>query len=253
VAWYLNGALTRFREAVNAAYPHRDKESDGTIGDEAHSSRSSDHNPDPAGESDAGSVDAWDMDVEVNGRGQLYAADVEKLKRVFESHPSSKYWIHNDQISHRSEGWKPRSYSYAGPDRNRHEKHVHFNTREEFEESRAPWEVEDMTPDQAAQLRDAHYVVAKAIPNPVGDGRVPLHVWAAWLTGAMKALADAVADLDNAVGDQLRADLAHLTDQVEAAAREGALASVDEIVAAIPDDLAREVLDGLAARLSSAA
>src|SRR5689334_3811705 len=55
--WYLNRALTAFRAAVNSAYPHRDKSSDGTIGDAAHQATSSDHNPDRDG-----SVDAWDMD-----------------------------------------------------------------------------------------------------------------------------------------------------------------------------------------------
>lgn len=137
--WYLNPALTNFRDAVNAAYPFRDKESDGTVGDEAHQGTSSDHNPDPAGEPDAGSVDAWDMDVEVNGKGKPYVDDIEELKRIFQNHESSRYWIHNREIASRSDNWRRRPYTGS----NTHEKHVHWNTREAFENSEAPWPVEE--------------------------------------------------------------------------------------------------------------
>lgn len=198
--WFLNRALTDFRDAVNRAYPHRDKGSDGTIGDSAHQSRDSDHNEDPDG-----SVDAWDMDVELNGVGKPYAEDVELLKRTFERHESSKYWIHNDQIATRAEGWKPRSYAYAGVARNKHTRHVHFNTRESHEGSSASWvitkgnDVGMLEGEQARQLSDTHWVVAQGIPNPSGPGRVPLQVWAAYHTATVKALTAAVAQLAQAI------------------------------------------------------
>lgn len=129
--WYLNRSLTNFRSEVTARWPKRDKTSDGTIGDYDHSKTSSDHNPDPDG-----SVDAWDMDVD--------GVDVKACLRAFEAHESSKYWIYNDQICFRSEGWKPRSYAYVGPNRNRHTKHVHFNTRESHEHSTKPWFKEEL-------------------------------------------------------------------------------------------------------------
>lgn len=149
MAWFLNPALTAFRNEVNAAYPRRDKGSDGTIGDPAHAARTSDHNPDADG-----SVDAWDMDVELNGRGIPFLVDVELLKKLFQAHESSSYWIHNDQIASRSEGWVRKSYAYAGPDRNRHTQHVHWNTRSAFENSTKPWGVEeqDMTPLESKRL-----------------------------------------------------------------------------------------------------
>jgi hypothetical protein len=139
MAWYLNKALTTFRAEVDAAYPHRDKASDGTIGDEAHQGGSSDHNPDSDG-----SVDAWDMDVEVNGQGAAYAADVEDLKDVFEAHEASQYWIHDRIIASRDDGWARRSYSGSNP----HDKHVHWNTRSSHEDSTKPWGVDmGMTQD----------------------------------------------------------------------------------------------------------
>ncbi len=126
MGWFLNRALTGFRAAVNARWPSRDRTSDGTIGDAAHAKRTSDHNPDADG-----SVDAWDMDVD--------GVDVELCKRAFQQHPSSGYWIHNDQIASRSDGWRRRPYAYAGPTRNRHTRHVHWNTRPAQEDSTAPW------------------------------------------------------------------------------------------------------------------
>lgn len=138
--WFLNRALTNFRDAVNKKYPHRDEESDGTIGDEAHQETDSDHNPDPEPQPDAGSVDAWDMDKEVNGKGQPYEADVQELIKVFEQHESSSYWIYDRQIAKRSNNWRRDPYTGNNP----HDKHVHFNTRESHENSNAPWELGDM-------------------------------------------------------------------------------------------------------------
>jgi hypothetical protein len=197
MAWYLNRALTNFRTAVNSAYPARDKASDGTIGDEAHQSGSSDHNPDGDG-----SVDAWDMDV--NLRSGNDPAAIARLKQVFQAHPSSRYWIHNDQIARRDYGWRRESYAYAGPNRNRHTQHVHWNTRESYEDSTAPWNLEDdMTPEQDKKLDDTHYTLTGGINNPAGSGSVPFHVWAEWLTNTVKALAAAQAQGDAGLAKQL--------------------------------------------------
>jgi hypothetical protein len=147
MAWYLNRALSGFRRAVDAAYPRRDRTSDGTIGDAAHQGTNSDHNPDPDG-----SVDAWDMDV--NLRSANDGAAIENLKRVFQAHPSSRYWIHNRQEASRSNGWRRVRYTGSNP----HTQHVHWNSREGYEDSTAPWPVEgaDMpiTPAEAKAIAD---------------------------------------------------------------------------------------------------
>ena len=87
-------------------------------------------------------------------------------------------------------------------------------------ESLAAWqgrsEYNEMTPQQAQQLRDAHYTTAVAIPNPTGEGRVPLHVWAAWMTGAVKALASAVGNVDEETKAQLQQDLTSLQAGIDA-------------------------------------
>lgn len=149
--WYLNGALTRFRNAVNAAYPTRDTRSDGTIGDPAHQATTSDHNPDPDG-----SVDAWDMDNNLGTTND--AAEIERLITVFQNHPSSRYWIYNRVIASRSNGWKREPYTGVSP----HTEHVHWNTREAYEESNTPWIIGK---DTDMLTNDDGVVVSRAVHN----------------------------------------------------------------------------------------
>ncbi|MEV0608141.1 hypothetical protein AB0I61_17420 [Polymorphospora rubra] len=126
MAWYLNPALSKFREEVNARWPNRARTSDGTIGDAAHQATSSDHNPDKDG-----SVDAWDMTA---GPG----VDVQAVIAAALRHEAIQYVIYNRRITSRSMSgglgtWHP----YTGS--NPHTSHVHFNTRESHERSSKPW------------------------------------------------------------------------------------------------------------------
>lgn len=226
MAWYLNRALTNFRNAVNATFTNRDKTSDGTIGDAAHAATTSDHNPDPDG-----SVDAWDMDVDL--RSDDDPAAIEMLKRVFQAHESSRYWIHNRVIASRSTGWRREPYTGANP----HDKHVHWNTREQFENSTDPWEVDFMaTINQADWDALIWRVAAMANMTPTYGGGGSQTGKPVPFVAAIKALA----------GDQVD----------EQAIVAGVLAGLaperiaDLVVAALPPDLARQLAQDLAARLA---
>lgn len=144
-SWIVAESLDRLLAQLNALAPHRSKASDGSIGDDAHATRDSDHNPwlvlggqrivsardftnDPAGGLDCARL----RDALVRGRDS----------RV-------KYLIFNDQIISGARGpdpWQARSYAYAGPNRNRHTHHLHLSV---VADSRcrdgSPWMLPGMT------------------------------------------------------------------------------------------------------------
>lgn len=201
--WYLNRALSNFRAEVNARYPNRDKTSDGTIGDPAHQATNSDHNPDPDG-----SVDAWDMDVDLRSGDD--AAAIEHLKQVFQAHESSRYWIHNRQIASRADGWVRRAYDGA----NAHTMHVHWNTRESHEASTAPWELgDDMTPEEVkAAVLDALGTVVPYGNVGSADRLVKLG-WSAKGQSVLSLLAFGMEDFEG--GKKALVELAALRSVIE--------------------------------------
>lgn len=114
--WQLNSALTYLLAQVNAMAPSRSKASDGTIGDTAHASRKSDHNPDAFG-----IVNAIDIthDPENGCNAALIAEALRK------SHDCRiKYVIHAGRIfSSKVLPWTWRPYTGE----NAHAHHVHVS------------------------------------------------------------------------------------------------------------------------------
>ncbi len=114
MAWRLANSLVTLRNQVNAAYPNRDKASDGTIGDAAHAGTVSDHNP-----NSAGVVTAFDIDSDLNG-GNIW-----DLANSIKTDPRVKYLIVNRQIY--INGWQP----YNGPDP--HTSHLHVSVGNDYD------------------------------------------------------------------------------------------------------------------------
>lgn len=111
MSWHLAPALARLRDEVNAKWPNRSKASDGTIGDAAHSSRTSDHNP-----NSRRSVNA----IDITAKG----IDTDTLIAAAKRHPSVRYIIFNRRIMNRDIGnFRSRPYSGANP----HTQHVHIS------------------------------------------------------------------------------------------------------------------------------
>lgn len=118
MAWRLAKSLEVLRRQINEKSPNRSKISDGTIGDPAHSARTSDHNP-----NSKGIVCALDITHDPS-RG----VDSEKLAQglIQSRDPRIKYIISNGRIVSGKDGPKPWvSRKYTG--KNPHDKHVHIS------------------------------------------------------------------------------------------------------------------------------
>ena len=125
-SWHLAPSLAQLRREINTRWPNRDKSTDGTIGDTAHSSRASDHNP-----NSRGSVNAIDVDKD--------GIDPTGLVALAIKDPRVNYVIYNRQIWQRRHGFKPRPYSGI----NAHRQHVHVSIIQSVaaEQNTAPWGV----------------------------------------------------------------------------------------------------------------
>lgn len=113
MGWRLAKSIARLRSDVNNRWPDRDKTADGTIGDAAHRSRRSDHNPNSRGVVTAIDITHWNGIAQTIWDELLAARD-----------PRIKYMIFNRRIvSSTIEPWKPRLYSGS----NAHTKHIHIS------------------------------------------------------------------------------------------------------------------------------
>lgn len=120
MAWRTAPALMTYRDQLNARAPKRSKRSDGFIGDAAHASRDSDHNPWYVPPSPPiPTVTAGDFTHDpANGAD----GNVETARLVNGNDPRIKYIIWNSRIYTPGLGWRP----YYGA--NKHDKHWHLST-----------------------------------------------------------------------------------------------------------------------------
>lgn len=122
MVWRLAKSLDRLRTQVNEAFPKRRKDSDGTIGDDNHSKRDSDHNPWVG----PGVVTALDLTHDPkNGFDSYHFAQA----LVDSKDPRIKYIISNGKIvSGTGQGnpaWVWRGYGGKNP----HVHHVHVSVK----------------------------------------------------------------------------------------------------------------------------
>lgn len=139
VAWRLAQSLVVLRGEVNAKWPNRNKSSDGSIGDAAHASRSSDHNPWITDKNGPNVVSAIDITHDPKGGCDSYA-----LAEFLRQHKDRriKYVISNGKIFAGADGpqpWVWRKYNGS----NRHDHHVHISVEDNkaLYDSQAPWGV----------------------------------------------------------------------------------------------------------------
>jgi DNA/RNA endonuclease G (NUC1) len=140
VQWRVARSLQVLRRQVDAHAPQRSRASDGTIGDAAHATRDSDHNP-WVRDGAFGVVTALDITHDpahgVDSQALAETIVANRDKRV-------KYVISNRRIANfasigGAEPWAWRPYGGANP----HDKHVHISVRPEKDayDDEGPWQI----------------------------------------------------------------------------------------------------------------
>lgn len=135
--WRLADSLRKLRDQINTASPRRNKESDGSIGDAAHATRDSDHNPWVKAADGVGVVTAIDVTHDpTNG------VDGNALSKSVIADSRVKYVIWNGRI------WKKRTgqwEAYRGI--NPHKHHVHISVQPTGYDNAEDWPLSVGSPD----------------------------------------------------------------------------------------------------------
>lgn len=151
MAWRLAKSLEKLRSQINDAYPNRSKVSDGTIGDAAHSSRTSDHNPNPKGVVCA-------LDITHDPKNGVDAGRIAEDLRV-SGDKRIKYLISNGRIANPTiAGGAWRKYSGKNP----HNHHFHISVKGDYD-SLAPWDIGGGTDIPAVLAATASPYIAKPL------------------------------------------------------------------------------------------
>lgn len=240
-AWRVAESLRVLFDQVNAIAPKRSHASDGTIGDAAHQGTDSDHNPRVI--SGAGStpvVTAADITHDPADGADMDA--ISDALRASED-PRIKYVIFNRLIMSGSPGplpWVWRAYDGDNP----HDKHMHVSVigKASLLDDITPWSLGgDMDP-LAVWKTDG---IARTIDGEKTDE------WTAetFLNYAVNLGRDnkAAADLILSRVTALEAAVAKLVGQAPL----DPAAVAREVLAGLPDDVAKQIADELSARLAA--
>lgn len=277
--WILIPCLVQLRGDFNRLAPNRDKASDGSIGDKAHQSTTSDHNPDEEGKvpirdpDSVNEVHAIDVDADLRHS----TLNMEKVVQFLIARCRSgqerrlRYIIYNRRIWEASNGWAQRTYTGASP----HTEHAHFSASYDTarEADTSPW-LEDLmalTDEDKAFIRavfertaqpDKGGVTSKigrdaldqGIPNPISgtpatNGKTPAWQVLTDIAQGVKDLKSLIAGADVDEVDIAARVLAGLTPERLGAAMAAAGLTPAAIADAIPPEFANDVVDILRARL----
>lgn len=130
-SWILVPCLVKLRSEFNTIAPDRMKNSDGSVGDDAHQDSQSDHNPDETGNvpiRDADKVNevhAIDVDIDLKVPGLSMEKTVQFLLARCRSGAENRlrYIIFNRRIWSASNDWREQAYRGKNP----HTEHAHFS------------------------------------------------------------------------------------------------------------------------------
>lgn len=142
MSWKLAKSLEKLRDQVNQLFPDRDKTSDGSIGDQSHAARKSDHNPNQFGVVTAIDFDA-DLSETENVSVLVSALQASQDRRI-------KYLIWNRQITVKGDvtHWKP----YHGTNAHQHHAHISVSTDPALYDDDRPWNLNLLAPETTPKL-----------------------------------------------------------------------------------------------------
>lgn len=148
MAWVLVAWAVSLRQAINTIAPNRDKGSDGSIGDPAHATGVSGHNPDDtpgviAERGDADSIPevrAIDVDADLRQAGLTMLKIIQAILGSAAERARLIYIIFcppggTPVIWHKGDGWQARRYNGPNP----HDKHAHFSGDPAADTNGSPW------------------------------------------------------------------------------------------------------------------
>lgn len=142
MAWRLAKSIKTLLDQVNAENPHRRKDSDGGIGDAAHASRGSDHNPYIIVKG-VGVVRAFDFTHAPETGFDAYAFAEMMLKN---KDPRVRYIISNRKIASGKAGPQPWAWRpYSGSNAHNHHTHVSVTEDEAEFDNATKWNLSGLT------------------------------------------------------------------------------------------------------------
>lgn len=121
--WHLAPSLVRLQKDLDAVFG-AERPNDGTIGDESHAARKSEHNPDR--DSDGmpnGAVSAIDVYTESRGKVWIKPAEFSKILSVLKKDSRVWYVIHKGKIYSRTNDFAAKAYEGSNP----HNSHFHLS------------------------------------------------------------------------------------------------------------------------------
>lgn len=160
MAYFLSPALAQLRAEISAVWPHRDKTSDGWIGDTSHAARPSDHNPDW---SDGGIVRAIDIDEDLV-MGLTAVGEAMPLVNQIVRDRRTRYVIYEGRIWNvDTQRWSP----YSGVNAHRH--HVHVSVRKvgNYDRDASSWGIARAINNPSGGSGGGISIPGGSIPAPV--------------------------------------------------------------------------------------
>lgn len=268
MAWVLTKNLQALRTQFNEAFPNRSKTSDGTIGDQAHASGTSGHNPDITGQAEYRDYDlkdevrAIDIDKDLNDPDVTMEDVIQHLLKLARAGKLSviRYMIYNKRIWSSSNGWAQQVYTGT----NQHTEHAHFSgayTQSADENASFNYQLDELVdpfmsisqtdfnklflgavndPDVAFQLRARPWQYAGGgLPPGMSSLNTFYSIWT-----MLDAQNKAIAALGKAIADES-------TNPEELRAALDNLPTADETANAVVNSLGAQTTDDLVATLKS--